>query len=82
YIRKNYISNIPPFIFKNLIFLIPIPLLLTPSNSNTPHPKHLNHLQKKYNPHIPLYPLHTKTPNQLKFNSHDTFAYPSTSKAI
>ena len=37
---------------KKLIFLIAIALVLSACNSNSPHAKELNDLEKKYNAHI------------------------------
>ncbi|EUF82381.1 TPA: serine hydrolase, partial [Staphylococcus aureus] len=67
---------------KKLIFLIAIALVLSACNSNSPHAKKLNDLEKKYNAHIGVYALDTKSGKEVKFNSDKRFAYASTSKAI
>ena len=67
---------------KKLIFLIAIALVLSACNSNSPHAKELNDLEKKYNAHIGVYALDTKSGKEVKFNSDKRFAYASTSKAI
>ncbi|WP_145030120.1 lipoprotein, partial [Paenibacillus sp. Y412MC10] len=67
---------------KKLIFLIGIALVLSACNSNSPHAKELNDLEKKYNAHIGVYALDTKSGKEVKFNSDKRFAYASTSKAI
>ncbi|HEI4254332.1 TPA: lipoprotein, partial [Staphylococcus aureus] len=46
---------------KKLIFLIAIALVLSACNSNSPHAKELNDLEKKYNAHIGVYALDTKS---------------------
>ncbi|HEJ9297857.1 TPA: class A beta-lactamase, partial [Staphylococcus aureus] len=67
---------------KKLIFLIVIALVLSACNSNSSHAKELNDLEKKYNAHIGVYALNTKSGKEVKFNSDKRFAYASTSKAI
>ncbi|HCV3469844.1 TPA: class A beta-lactamase [Staphylococcus aureus] len=67
---------------KKLIFLIVIALVLSACNSNSSHAKELNDLEKKYNAHIGVYALDTKSGKEVKFNSDKRFAYASTSKAI
>jgi beta-lactamase class A BlaZ len=68
---------------KKLIFLIAIALVLSACNSNSSHAKELNDLEKKkYNAHIGVYALDTKSGKEVKFNSDKRFAYASTSKAI
>jgi beta-lactamase class A BlaZ len=67
---------------KKLIFLIAIALVLSACNSNSSHAKELNDLEKKYNAHIGVYALDTKSGKEVKFNSDKIFAYASTSKAI
>lgn len=81
-IYKNYKCNIGGFILKKLIFLIVIALVLSACNSNSSHAKELNDLEKKYNAHIGVYALDTKSGKEVKFNSDKRFAYASTSKAI
>jgi beta-lactamase class A BlaZ len=83
-IYKNYNCNIGGFILKKLIFLIVIALVLSACNSNSSHAKELNDLEKKkYNAHIGVYALDTKSGKEVKFNSDKRFAYASTlSKAI
>lgn len=66
---------------KKLIFLIVIALVLSACNSNSSHAKELNDLEK-YNAHIGVYALDTKSGKEVKFNSDKRFAYASTSKAI
>nr|AYK28131.1 beta-lactamase [Staphylococcus aureus] len=46
FIYKNYNCNIGGFILKKLIFLIAIALVLSACNSNSPHAKKLNDLEK------------------------------------
>ena len=79
---KNYNCNIGGFILKKLIFLIVMALVLSACNSNSSHAKELNDLEKKYNAHIGVYALDTKSGKEVKFNSDKRFAYASTSKAI
>jgi beta-lactamase class A BlaZ len=68
---------------KKLIFLIVMALVLSACNSNSSHAKELNDLEKKkYNAHIGVYALDTKSGKEVKFNSDKRFAYASTSKAI
>ncbi|WP_256084531.1 serine hydrolase, partial [Staphylococcus aureus] len=55
---------------------------LSACNSNSPHAKKLNDLEKKYNAHIGVYDLDTKSGKEVTFHSDKRFAYASTSKAI
>ena len=50
---------------KKLIFLIAIALVLSACNSNSPHAKKLNDLEKKYNAHIGVYALDTKSGKEV-----------------
>ncbi len=58
-------------------------LVLSACNSNSPHAKKVKWFRKKkYNAHIGVYALDTKSGKEVKFNSDKRFAYASTSKAI
>ncbi|WP_368771387.1 lipoprotein, partial [Pseudomonas aeruginosa] len=50
---------------KKLIFLIVMALVLSACNSNNSHAKELNDLEKKYNAHIGVYALDTKSGKEV-----------------